>query len=522
MEPKPTDTAQAAVSAPTKNEAKVTIRQYRFDGTWPLEQKELMGPLADTIGKSVTFADLEKTANDLTHLLRRKGYLVATAYIPMQDFADGTVHLAVMIGTFDGTIIENKTGAADRVLKREIRSVRKGHYIERDPLERGILIAGDLPRTDIKAFLKAGKERGTSDLVLQAERKGEDFWGYAGFDNGGYHYTGKYQYSLFMNYANPFHAGDLLSIGGVFSAQAGGMWSGSISWQSPILVQGLRLGISYGRSHYALGGPYASLDYAGQSDTFSTWLQYSLHRSKPSSVYALLRYDNKKLSDGSDAYDFHTPKTASEWTVGINGDAEDKWHGGGKNNYSLTYTWGDLSIDDELSYVTDMAPLGPHTSGGFGKWNFMLTRDQRISERESLCLSYQRQWARKNLDSSEKLSLGGPYGVRAYPVGEASGDDGWLWSAEYRNTLPKKEGASDIWQLIAFVDGGHVGLYHDSRGDYTGSRSLYGMGIGINWSRKSQWVGRLHYAWRLGPEHAKDSREDSRGRLWFQLYRLFS
>lgn len=509
----------SVLDAPAKEET-ILVARYAFDGIWPLPKEELMTPLADSLKKPATFSDLEAQAAKLTHLLRAKGYFVASVYVPPQDFAAGTVHFAVTLGKFDKTVVENKTGAADGVLQRELSSVRRGETIRRKDLERGILIAGDLPRTNIKTYLKAGQEQGTSDLVLQAERKGGDFWGYVGFDNGGYRYTGKYQYSLFMNYANPFHAGDLLSLGGIASTQADGMWSGSATYLTPILTQGLKLGISYGRSHYALGGPYASLQYTGQADTFGTWLQYSLHRSKPSNVYALVRFDSKKLSDGSDAYMLKNPKHAHNWTFGINGDSEDKWHGGGKNTYAVTYTHGDLSLEDEVSRMLDATTT--QTAGSFGKYNLSLTRLQRLSERSSLFLSYQRQWAQKNLDSSEKLSLGGSYGVRAYPIGEASGDDGWLWTAEYRYTLPAKEGADDIWQLIAFADGGRVKLYHKNYAAYTGadSRSLYGAGIGVNWSRNSQWVGRVHYAWRIGSEHAQ-SDEDSRGRLWFQIYRLF-
>jgi hemolysin activation/secretion protein len=51
-------------------------------------------------------------------------------------------------------------------------------------------------------------------------------------------------------------------------------------------------------------------------------------------------------------------------------------------------------------------------------------RIQRVNEKLNLQLLANAQFADKNLDSSEKLSLGGATGVRAYPSGEASGDEG--------------------------------------------------------------------------------------------------
>ena len=48
--------------------------------------------------------------------------------------------------------------------------------------------------------------------------------------------------------------------------------------------------------------------------------------------------------------------------------------------------------------------------------------DVKIGSRLSL------QETGTNLDSSEDFLLGGPYGVRAYPLGEAPGDRGYLWN----------------------------------------------------------------------------------------------
>ena len=161
------------------------------------------------------------------------------------------------------------------------------------------------------------------------------------------------------------------------------------------------------------------------------------------------------------------------------------------------------------------------TGGHFGKYNLSLTRLQNVRDRLALYLSYSRQWAEKNLDASEKMSLGGPYGVRAYPLGEASGDDGWMWTSELRWNLPTGEGDKNIWQLIAFADGGHVDSYHNGApAGQPNGRSLYGAGIGVNWSNEANWVAHLHYARRIGGARALSER-DIGGRFWFQLYKFY-
>ena len=51
------------------------------------------------------------------------------------------------------------------------------------------------------------------------------------------------------------------------------------------------------------------------------------------------------------------------------------------------------------------------------------------------------QLAFDNLDSSEKMELGGAYGVRAYPEGEAFGDEGYIATAEARLMLDSLTGS---------------------------------------------------------------------------------
>ena len=67
------------------------------------------------------------------------------------------------------------------------------------------------------------------------------------------------------------------------------------------------------------------------------------------------------------------------------------------------------------------------------------------------------QLAFDNLDSSEKMELGGAYGVRAYPEGEAYGDQGYVATLEARAVAgPVDGGCPGQLQLIAFVDVGEV------------------------------------------------------------------
>lgn len=98
---------------------------------------------------------------------------------------------------------------------------------------------------------------------------------------------------------------------------------------------------------------------------------------------------------------------------------------------------------------------GLRTQGKFHRLNLSVARLEKPPGDFSLFARFYGQWANRNLDSSEDFALGGPYGVRGYPVGEARGDMGVLGTLELRYDLP----APSEWgqaQLAALLDGGHV------------------------------------------------------------------
>ena len=512
-----TPAAHAAEKTAEKTTESIWVARYTFDGENPVTDAELRDILAPHRHHEATLSDLEAQAEEITKYLRDKGYFVAFAYLAPQEFRDGVVTFTIVPGRYGEIIVNNETYVHDRAILREM-GVAPGQIIDKNELSRGVWLTNDMNRIEANTKLKAGSEPGTTDLIVNVKNKGHRMWGYLGVDNGGYRYTGRYQYSAFFNYASPFREGDIFSIGGVMSN--GKMWSGSVSYSTPFWRQGERFGISYARSFYSLGGAFSSMDFVGSSQSIGFNWQHNFRRSRDLNLYGSVRLDFKSMGSEARKMSFRDPKRARNWVFGINGDNLDRFLTGGRNTFSLSYTRGNIMIDEPMQRLND-AVTG-RTAGHFGKWNLDLTRLQHIDDRLALYLSYSRQWAEKNLDSSEKFSLGGPSGVRAYPVSEASGDDGWKWTAELRWNVPTREGDTNVWQMIVFVDGGHVSIYHEGYPGYTGpdSRSLYGAGLGVNWSNDDNWVARVNYAWKLGHEPAV-SDSDRSGRFWFQVYKFF-
>jgi hemolysin activation/secretion protein len=118
--------------------------------------------------------------------------------------------------------------------------------------------------------------------------------------------------------------------------------------------------------------------------------------------------------------------------------------------------------------------LSAHTNGAFTRYDYNLNRLQRLSESDSLSLALSGQYASKNLNSSEQFSLGGAYGVRAYPLGEVYGDEGRLATIELRHNF------TQTLQGVMFYDAGLVIINCNPYLSGDNSRFLSGAGVGVN------------------------------------------
>jgi len=152
----------------------------------------------------------------------------------------------------------------------------------------------------------------------------------------------------------------------------------------------------------------------------------------------------------------------------------------------------------------------------FARWNLDVARQQRLSERLSLYGHLQTQKANANLDSSEGLSLGGATGVRAYPSGESSGDEGWLVQLELRASF----GAVSPY---VFYDQGSVGI--DAKPELVTSpapdQQRAGAGLGIRY-QQGGWNVDAVLAWRTkGGEPQADTASDPMPRIWLQTRYAF-
>jgi len=510
----------AAAPAPSQAGTQVTVREFRITGATVFSASELQQVLTPYKGRRLSLEQLQQAGAALTAYYRDKGYFVAYAYLPPQEIKDGLVQIAVLEGSVDKVQIRRagKSRISDDVILRGMRGVAHGTVISDGLLENRLLLLNDLPGLEVNADLQPGSTTGSADLVLNVREKRPLTLTLA-TDNYGNRFSGEYRGAATIDVNDPFGMGDQLSLYGITGGA--GLNNGKASYLVPFGSRGAKLGASYAYLHYKLDDIFQSLNQNGTSQIGSLFLSQPLAVNRSLSLYGQLGYDYKSYRDQVQAVT--SAKHVNGASASLLMNAQDRFAGGGVTNLSLVVSGGSLLLDDQLT-GEDSAHAG--TAGMFGKATLNLTRLQALPTGSTfLYLSFDGQQAFKNLDTTEKYSLGGPGGVRAYPGGEASGDNGFVGSAELRQSLtflrPVLPG--DL-QLTGFYDAGLAQLNDQAfNGGDKGTRSRAGAGIGFNWGVPGNFSLRASAAWTTGgvPARISDGTDNRAPRCWLQCVKWF-
>lgn len=453
-------------------QGKVLVKAIHITGNQEVPTAQLEPLVASLIGTERTLSQLNAAARRITAHYRAQGFAVARAYLPAQDITDGVITIAVIEGRIAGYKVNNQARLSDERAQALFSQIRNGDVIRSEQMDRGLLILQDTPGVaSSRATLQPGASVGTSELLIDLQ--GAPAWnGSATLDNHGSRYTGEYRAGANLNLVSPLNIGDQLSLSALSSGS--GLSFARVAYQLPIGSDGLRLGAAWFDIRYKLGKEFETLQAHGTASSGTVSLAYPFIRSQLKNLSGGISHEEKRLNDHVDATATTTRKEASITTVGLSGNLQDAWGGGGITRMDLSLSLGQLRINSPSALAIDAASA--QTSGGYNKVAYSASRLQRITNESLAYFSITGQQASKNLDSSEKFSLGGPSGVRAYPTAEAGGDEG------YKATLELRHSFTPGWQGTLFYDWGEVRINKRPFGapGSPNKRALAGVGVGLN------------------------------------------
>lgn len=505
LQPPPTLTRPAQSPGTLDDRVRFTLRSTQLIGADAIELTALNAELARLAGREVTLADLQEAARRLTQALRDAGFALAHVVIPAQDIKNGVVTFQVLAGTISQVHVDNRSCVDNARIEAMARAQVKADVpLARGAIDRTLLLLTDLPGTGpVVGILEPGDRVGSSKLGVRVS-PGKAIEGALMIDNRGNRYMGQRRVSGQAVINSPTGIGDRLRLDLTASDQA--LYYGTAAYDLPVNSDGLRAGVAVSGSQYELGHEFASLNAHGTVRTLSFYGSYPFLRSEASNLTFGAAWDNRHIRDQVDATQTDTEKRAGVLTLIVTGDWKDTLGGRASSRGWLALTSGKLSIDTPQARQADAA--GPRTEGGYTKWRASISRQHVLTPATRLMGTVQSQWAARNLDSSEKFSLGGAYGVRAYPEGEGVGDIGTLANIELRHTLMPALEAS------LFYDWGQLRINQSNYTSASNTLILAGYGLGLTWNVGDLFLNAT-LAWR--DRQAALTAPDQTPRAWVQI-----
>lgn len=506
--PPSADPLPAALPAPLQlpEGATVTAVVFQFTGNTLLGDAALQPVVQGWLNRPVSFFDLQQAALAVAAAYRQAGWIVR-AYLPTQDVTEGRITLHVIEASFAGAQLEGEAPERiDEALALRIVQAQQptGEPLRADALDRALLLIDDLPGVSATAALTPGEQDGQTGLALRL-RDGPLLEGEAGIDNTGARSTGSRRATLAATLHSPLRLGDSLRADLLHSS---GTDYARVAWSLPVGSDGWCVGLHASLLHYdVVAAEFAALGAKGRSASVGAEARYPLLRSRLRNLYVSVAADDKRFHNQANG------ATQSRYGVrslslGLAGNLYDSLGGGGANQYSLSWTRGRLHLGQPDPGENAAS------SGSFGKLRYAASRQQQLTATLSLYGSLSGQTGSRQLDSSERFYLGGPTGVRAYPVNEGSGSRGQLMTAELQwRPLPSLA-------VSGFYDRGSA----TAAGPADDLRTvLKGYGASVAWSGPKGLELKATWARRDGhqpqPQAASGRDQDGslhRNRVWLQ------
>jgi len=494
------------------------VQRFVVEGATLLPPDALQRVLAPWRGRPLRFSDLQAALRQVVALYRDHGWF-ARAQLPEQDITEGTVVVQVVEGRFGRLGVRDSGGRADGdfIAAMVGRGLRPGEPYALAALERGLLLANDLPGVAVDGVLQAGQAPGTSDLVLHVDDR-PLLGGSIAVGNDGSRYTGRAQAIARVTLDNPGGYGDQLS---ATAMRGEALEYVGASYATPLGASGLRGTLGYTWLHYRLGKEFALLEATGASRLQRAGLSYPLRRSEAWNLEVELAGARRWQEDASLGEQLRR-RRLQDLTLSLFGDAVDGRGGGGHTAWILDLARGRTRLELPEDRLLDA--VGPGVQGGFTLTRLELRHDRWLDRNWYLRTRMNGQWSTGNLDSSLQFALGGPSGVRGYPVNEATGDSGAVLQLELHRLL-STPGNGELDGYV-FLDGGTIRQRQDPWGESPVNRyGLAAAGVGLRWTLGG-FAASLALGAPLGDNPGGldgDNQDGTRPapQLWFNLRRQF-
>lgn len=498
----------------------LVVQGFAFSGNTLVSSAELNSQLNELLGQELTLADLQNLSLILTGYYASQGYL-ARFVLPPQEIENGVVRFDVVEGVRGDIRVASQGERINADLIESFISARSkaGEPMDMNSLGEALNILNEQPGISVSTSLQPGTSEREIGLNVAAEQTPLVSYRF-GVNNYSAKGTGQNQAVLGVSVTNLTGNFDLLDLG---LSKSEGTTTLNASYGRALGDRGLRFNLDASILDYELTqSDFAALQAEGDALTLGVGFSYPLSRQVLRGADVSARLEQRKLEDNT--------------VSGRTGDRRVRALNLGWSGYQqLLEGWYSGTVTGGLSFVlgeTDQKNAAARAidansrdiNGVFAKIGFNLSHLKPLADDWSLVSTISGQIANKNLDSSARFSLGGPSGVRGFPVSEATGDEGYLVNLALRHQV------SAQGSIGGFLDYGRIHINHEEFNLASTSPNWYslsslGMNLAWQFDQNLNLSAMLAHPLSNNPG-ANAQGEDSDGRkrgtrFWFSLSAQF-
>jgi hemolysin activation/secretion protein len=510
------------------NQPIITIKSFDLSSfpdlnEYEIDQADLQKICSDSLkdnNNRYTIDRLNQLTNALTNHLRKKGLVLARAYIPEQNIANETVRISVIEGiiqTINSTqLIKTKNSTElyhNDTLIRPFRGlIDKASF--RPELESSMIRLSQYPGLKTQTQFQPGSESGKTILNIKVIDQ-KKFEGYLTFDNFGSEYTGAYRVLASGKVNNITGNADQLTLGFMATLDPTNSYFGSFdytlpleshiasdsffSFINPIFHHGLLLQLGVQQNSYAIGQELEALNIKGEATTIYYSLKKPWLRNNSVQFDSSLKLDLKKAVSKQNGNILAEDKLT---VFNLNNTLKfsDHFYDTASNTITLNLhkglesTLGSMSNDDSNSRINQNLEYAPPD---FTKFTFGFSRLQQIDSFQVLAkLNYQH--SDDALLALEQVALGGPYAVRGYTSADYTADSAFQTTIELIGKSYAEKLSLPIDHLTAavFVDYA-IGWRNDALANETDSSHLFAVGWYAEFVKQEKFQTRLQMGFPL-------------------------
>jgi hemolysin activation/secretion protein len=408
-----------ADNAPSAQEARFDVHEYRVLGNTKLSNREIERVLYPLLGDQKTLADVELARAALEKAYHDTGYQTVFVDIPEQDVGDAIVRLRVTEGKLHEVSIGGARYFSERKILAALPAAKAGTVPSIPELQQQLAaVNSQSADRSVVPVLKAGPTPGTVDLSIKVEDH-LPLHGSIDFNNQYSPDTKPLRATVALSYDNLFQRLDSLSVQYQVSPQE---WSDvsvvAANYAFGPIPAGLRPSVYYIHSN-SNAATIGTIGVLGKGDIFGTRFSYPFVQTASSTQSLIFGADYKHFDNIIGLAAMPALETPISYGLGTMGYAG-SWTGG--------------LLQDVLSVAASFGVRrAPNNADAFAndcfkcQPNFFYIRgDESVFVNLPAGLRLQvraaGQWAEEPLVNNENYSIAGADGVRGYLEAEVLGD----------------------------------------------------------------------------------------------------